>query len=154
MVHFEKLDERSEFKCEIGLAQRVFQARLGAEARGMDVAVSYDKPLASLRTGDEVTATLTVSASQPVDYVMVQSPIPAGGEVVRGSGAGAFASFEDRYDKAIFFLRSADRAAQRLQYKMRCSFGGRFTVLPAWAGLMYNEQIYGTGESRVATIQP
>ncbi len=154
LVHFEKLDERSDFKFELALTQRVFQGRFGAEARGMDVAVAYDRPLASLRAGDEVTATVTVSASQPADYVMVHSPIPAGCEIVRGSGAGTFARFEDRYDKAIFFLRSADRAAQRLQYRMRCSFAGRFTVLPAWAGLMYNEEIYGTGEARTAVIQP
>jgi uncharacterized protein YfaS (alpha-2-macroglobulin family) len=85
---------------------------------------------------------------------MVQSPIPAGAEVIRGSGTGEFARFEDRYDKAIFFLRSFRGEPVKLQYKLRCSFAGRYTVLPAWAGLMYNEGLYGAGAARSASILP
>jgi uncharacterized protein YfaS (alpha-2-macroglobulin family) len=74
--------------------------------------------------------------------------------VIRGSGTGEFARFEDRYDKAIFFLRSLGSEPVRLQFKMRCSFAGRYAVLPAWAGLMYNEGLYGAGEARSASILP
>lgn len=154
LVAFESMDERSDFKFELAVTQRVFEARFGSEARGLDVNVGYDRPLDGLRVGDEVTATVTVSASQPVDYVMVQSPIPSGGEVIRGSGTGEFARFEDRYEKALFFLRSVGAEPVRLQYKMRCAYAGRFTVLPASAGLMYNEGLYGTGGPSTALIRP
>lgn len=69
-------------------------------------------------------------------------------------GAGDFARFEERYEKAIFFLRSLDTEPRTLQYRIRCSFAGQFTVLPAWAGLMYNEEVYGTSEGLGAGIVP
>ena len=113
-----------------------------------------DGVLESLRRGDEVTATVTVKAGSPVDYVMVTSPIPAGCEVIRGSGTGDFARFEDRYEKAIFFLRSLDEKVHRCTYRMRANFAGEYTVLPARAGLMYNEEIYGMTALGSAVIAP
>jgi len=101
-----------------------------------------------------VTATVVVKAASPVEYVMVQSPIPAGCDVIRGSGVGTFARFEDRYEKALFFLSSLGEEEVRLTYRMRCSIAGRFTVLPAWAGLMYNEDLFGTSAPVRATIKP
>lgn len=154
ILSFEKLDESSDFKFDVDVSQRTWAERIDSQSRGVSVTVSYDKPLDGLRVGDEVTATAIVSAAQPSDYLMVQSPIPAGCEVIRGSGTGGFAGFEERYDKAIFFLRSLDGEPMQLQYKMRCSFAGRFLVLPPWAGLMYNEDLYGTGEARSASILP
>jgi uncharacterized protein YfaS (alpha-2-macroglobulin family) len=154
MLEFQKLDEQSDFRFELELTKRLFEEQTNSESHGMSVNVSYDRPLETLRLGDEVTATVTVSAATPVDYILALSPIPAGCEVVRGSGTGPFARFEDRYEKAIFFLRSADEKAVRLTYRMRCTFAGRFSVLPAWAGLMYNEAVFGTGEARAAAITP
>jgi uncharacterized protein YfaS (alpha-2-macroglobulin family) len=154
LLEFQKLDEQSDFRFELELTRRIFDERIHSESHGMSVHVSYDRPLETLRLGDEVTATLTVSAASPVDYVLALSPIPAGCEVVRGSGTGPFARFEDRYEKAIFFLRSVDEKAVHLTYRMRCAFAGRFSVLPAWAGLMYNEEVFGTGEALPAVIAP
>jgi uncharacterized protein YfaS (alpha-2-macroglobulin family) len=67
---------------------------------------------------------------------------------------GTFARFEDRYEKALFFLSSLGEEEVRLTYRMRCSIAGRFTVLPAWAGLMYNEDLFGTSGPVQATIKP
>jgi uncharacterized protein YfaS (alpha-2-macroglobulin family) len=154
MLSFEKPDDAADFMFRIELAQRRLVERLDSELRGLSVNVTYDKPLEGLRVGDEVTATVVVAAGEAADYVMVQAPIPAGGEVIRGSGSGEFARFEERYDRAIFFLRSLNGKPARLQYRIRCSFGGRFLVLPARAAMMYNEEVYGTGEARSASIQP
>lgn len=153
-VAFERIDEETEFRFDLELGQRVFQERVDSEARGLGIRVAYDRPLAGLRLGDEVTATVTVSASEAADYVMVLSPIPAGGEVIRGSGEGPFARFEARYEKAIFFLRTVGTDPIQLKYRMRCSFAGRYTVPPAWAGIMYNEEVYGTGPLLEAVIRP
>lgn len=151
---FEKLDEASGFAFDVELAMRLHDPAMPEEARGVEVSVATDRPLESLRLGDEVTVTVTASAAADSDYVMVLSPIPAGCEVIRGSGEGEFARFEERTDKAIFFLRTLGREGRVLRYRMRCSFGGRFTVLPAWAGLMYNEEIYGSGAPAWAEVAP
>ncbi len=151
---FEKLDELSDFAFDAEIAMRVHDPRMPEEARGVGVRVAYDRSLDSLRLGDEVVVTVTASAASDVDYVMVLSPVPAGCEVVRGSGEGAFARFEERYEKAIFFLRTLGPADRVLRYRMRASFGGRFAVLPAWAGLMYNEEVYGSGLPAWAEIVP
>jgi hypothetical protein len=154
-ISFEKGDALSDFKFDAELALQVMdEGPAAAVPAGLSVGVEYDRPLESLNLGDEVTATLTVSSPQPADYVMALSPVPAGTEIIRGSGEGDFARFEERYEKAIFFLRSLDQAPRKLRYRMRCSFAGKFTVLPAWAGLMYNEEIYGTGGGTSALIAP
>jgi alpha-2-macroglobulin len=152
-LQFQALDAQSDFQFDVEVTQRVFQPRTDAVSQGVDVKVTYDKPLESLRLGDEVTATLVVKAASPVEYVMVQSPIPAGCEVIRGSGAGTFARFEDRYEKALFFLSALGEEEVRLTYRMRSSIAGRFTVLPAWAGLMYDEDRFGTSAPATAVIK-
>jgi alpha-2-macroglobulin len=153
-VTFQKLDEKSDFPFDVEVTKRVFEAKADVVSQGVEVKVSTDRALDGLRLGDEVTATVVVSAPDGADYVMVQSPIPAGCEVIRGSGTGPFARFEDRYEKALFFLPTLGKDEVRLTYRMRCSIAGRFTVLPAWAGLMYNEEIYGTTAPATATIKP
>jgi alpha-2-macroglobulin len=153
-LQFQALDAQSDFKFDVEVTQRSFQARTDAVSQGVEVKVQYDRPLDGLRLGDEVTATVVVKAASAVDYVMVQSPIPAGCEVIRGSGEGTFARFEDRYEKAIFFLSSLGEEEVRLTYRMRCSIAGRYTVLPAWAGLMYNEDLFGTSAPSTATLKP
>ena len=152
-LSFQALDAQSDFQFDVEVTQRVFDPRTDAVSQGVEVKVAYDRPLDGLRLGDEVTATVVVKAASPVEYVMVQSPIPAGCDVIRGSGVGTFARFEDRYEKALFFLSSLGEQEVRLTYRMRCSIAGRFTVLPAWAGLMYNEDLFGTSAPVGATIK-
>lgn len=154
VLAFHKLDEQSDFTFDVEVTKRLFEAKVDAASQGVEVKVSYDRALDGLRLGDELTATVVVSSSEAAEYVMVQSPIPAGCEVIRGSGTGPFARFEDRYEKALFFLPSLAKEEVRLTYRMRCSIAGRFTVLPAWAGLMYNEDIFGTTGAATATIKP
>ncbi len=154
-LRFEKGDAQSDFKFDVELVMQVLdEGPAAGAAEGMSVRVEYDRPLESQRVGDEVTATVTVSSKQAVDYVMALSPIPAGAEVIRGSGEGEFARFEERFEKAIFFLRSLDGTPRTLRYRMRCSFAGKFTVLPAWAGLMYDEEIFGEGTQGRAFVAP
>ncbi len=154
VLRFEKLDEQSDFKFDVEVTQRLFEERVAAESRGLGVEVKTDRPLDRLQLGDEVTVTVAVTAAEAADYVMIQSPVPAGCEVIRGSGTGPFARFEDRYEKAIFFLRSLGGETVKFTYRMRCAYAGRFTVLPASATLMYNEEIYGVSAPGAARIEP
>jgi uncharacterized protein YfaS (alpha-2-macroglobulin family) len=151
---FTGVDDSSGFEFDVEVSMRVFESAAKPVSQQVAVKVEYDRPLEELRVGDEVNVTATVSAQIPSDYVMVLSPIPAGCEVVRGSGEGTFSEFEARYEKAIFFLRSLDDKPQKLRYKMRCGFAGKFTVQPPWAGLMYNEDLFGAGRMMAASVAP
>lgn len=143
-----------EFPFDAEVRLRSLDRSMRADARGVSIAVETDRPLAGLRRGDEVRVTLTVSAAADCEYAMVLSPIPAGAEVIRGSGEGGFERFEARYDQALFFLRKLGPAQTRLGYRMRCAYSGRYGVLPAWAGLMYNEAVCGSSEPKEALIGP
>jgi uncharacterized protein YfaS (alpha-2-macroglobulin family) len=157
--HFDGLLEENELKLagdefdfDVEAEIRVVEPVDGPRAKGMEVQVAYDRPLEGLRLGDEVGATVTLRAGDPLNYAMVLCPIPAGCEVIRGSGSGEFARFEDRFDKAIFFLRRAEGDVT-LGYRLRCGFAGAYTVQPASASIMYDEAIGGwTGLAR-ATIR-
>lgn len=153
-IAFDRLDEHSDLKLDLELAMRVFEEKREPASNGVSVKVEYERPLETLRIGDDIRVTVTVAATDPVDYAMVLSPIPAGCEVVRGSGQGLFERFEARYEKALFFLRSLDATPRRLSYRLRAGFAGRYTVLPAWAGLMYNEEVHGTTAPSGAAVAP
>jgi hypothetical protein len=149
----EPLDGRDGVPLEAEITMRVAGPAAAPESKGLRIEVEADRALDGLRIGDEVEFAVRVSAEEAVDYVMVEVPVPAGGEVVGGSGQGGFARFEARYEKALFFLRSVGPEGSRLTFRMRCAFGGRFTVLPATASLMYDESIRATGAAGTAVVR-
>jgi uncharacterized protein YfaS (alpha-2-macroglobulin family) len=118
------------------------------------IATATDKPLDRLRLGEEVNVTLTVAGDDEYDFVMVEAPIPAGGEIIQGSGEGAFSRFEARHEQAIFYLRSVGKTPQVLRFRMRSGFAGRFTVLAPAASVMYDEDLSGLGVRSRAEIGP
>ncbi len=121
----------------------------------IEMTVAYERPLHMLRRGEEIEVVVTVDARRGADYAMVLSPIPAGCEVVRGSGrAEGLERFEDRHEKALFFVRRIDWAPLVLRYRMRCLFEGRYTVQPGWAGSMYSEERFGGSPALNALIAP
>jgi uncharacterized protein YfaS (alpha-2-macroglobulin family) len=118
------------------------------------ITTSTDKPLSHARLGGEVVVTVTVQGDADYDYVMVEAPIPAGCEIIRGSGEGAFSRFEARYEQAIFYLRAAGTAPTVLRFRMRAGFAGRYTSLAPMVSVMYDERLSGLGKSSTAVIGP
>ena len=112
-----------------------------------------DKPLNTLRAGDEVVVTVILTGKAEYDYVMAEIPIPAGCEVIPGSGDGVFSRFEARYEQANFFLLRVDAATQ-LRFRMRCLFAGAYTCLAPSAAVMYDESLSGSGASTQVRIGP
>jgi hypothetical protein len=123
------------------------------EASGVSIDVSTDRALDSLRLGDEVEVTVVVKGDATYDYLMVEVPVPAGCEVIRGSGEGAFARFEARYEEGIFFLRSVSANSTNLKFRMRSLFAGRYTVAAPSAVVMYDEKIGGCAPPRASMIR-
>jgi len=122
------------------------------EASGLSIDVTTDRALDALRLGDEVEVTVVVKGDAAYDYVMVEVPIPAGCEVIRGSGEGPFARFEARYEEGIFFLRTVGATPTRLKFRMRSLFAGRYTVAGPSAVVMYDERIGGCAAPRASVI--
>jgi uncharacterized protein YfaS (alpha-2-macroglobulin family) len=102
--------------------------------------------------GDEVVVTVRVQADDAYDFVMVEAPVPAGCEIIRGSGEGEFSRFEARNDQAIFYVRSVGKPLTWLRFRMRCGFAGRYLTLPPAASVMYDESLAGVGKGSLAKI--
>ena len=147
------IDVRSDLELDVEFESALRTIGGPSTAAGISVTTQYDRRLQHLRIGDEILASVTVRGDANVDYVLVEAPIPAGCEVVRGSGEGPFAHFEARYEKAVFFLRSLTREPTVLTYRMRCAFAGQYTTPPPTAAVMYDESIGGSGTPRPAIIR-
>src|SRR6266850_7648936 len=72
-------------------------------------------------------------------------PIPAGCEVIRGSGEGPFSRFEARHEQALFYLRGVGTMPTVLKFRMRAGFAGRYSVPAPSAVAMYDENLSGRG---------
>lgn len=118
------------------------------------IGASADKSLGRLRLGEEVIVTVTVQADDEYDFVMVEAPVPAGCEVIRGSGEGTFSRFEARYEQAIFYVRSVGKTPHVLRFRMKCGFAGRFSSLAPAVSVMYEEKLSGFGKISTAVIGP
>ena len=151
---FEATDEEAEFSFTAEVALSVVDppdAPIASDR--MEIDVDPERPLDRLRIGDEIEVAVTVRAAQAAAYVLVRSAIPAGCEVVRGSGAGPFSEFEARHDAALFFLDAVGPDPIRLTYRLRALHAGRYSVQPAWAGLMYDEAVHGTTAGGTAVVR-
>ncbi len=152
---FSTPQENGAFSFDVEVAMTQFHSGTPPEKdQDLDVEAQYDQPLDTLEIGEEVQVTVTVQSHRSADYVMVKSPVPAGCEVVKGSGTGSFSRFEARYEKALFFVRRMEEGETKtFTYRMRPLFAGAYTVLAPSAELMYNTDINGYGSSRTARIR-
>jgi hypothetical protein len=148
-----EFNSQDDFEFELEGALRT-TGGMTTPGKRFSIAMSTDKPLSGLRLGEEVVVTVSVQGDADYDYVMVEAPIPAGCEIIRGSGVGPFSRFEARYEQAIFYLRSVDKAPQVLKFRMTCGFAGRFTSLAPAASVMYDESLTGFGRGATAVIGP
>jgi hypothetical protein len=117
------------------------------------IAIKTDRALEALHVGDEVEVTVTVTPSEPLDYVMISSPVAAGCEVIRGSGVGDCARFEGRFEEALFYVRALQEP-MIFKYKVRSLFAGSFTIREPSAAVMYDESQGGRGRLSQAVVKP
>jgi uncharacterized protein YfaS (alpha-2-macroglobulin family) len=125
-----------------------------APGTAFSLRATTDRPLDKLRIGEEVTVALTVAGDAAYDYVMIEVPVPAGCEVIAGSGDGPFSRFEARYEGALFYLRSCGTTPTAFRFKMRCAFAGRYLTLAPSAEVMYDARLSGAGQGGSAEIKP
>ena len=99
-------------------------------------------PAAPVRIGETVLVRLTLAASAPLGYLLIEDPKPAGFEIDQVLPDGADRPYgtwgEVRDDRAAFFVRHLEDGETAIEYLLRPEVPGTFTALPASAGSMYD----------------
>ena len=135
----------------------------GAAADGIEVERVYldakGEVVRSARQGDEITVKVTARAMKPrIADCVISDLLPGGFEMVipRGDEGDVLPAgvkhHERREDRMLIF---ADLTADGLTftYRIRAVNRGSFTVPPVQAEAMYDQRLYGHGDSGTMEIR-
>ncbi|HHN93553.1 MAG TPA: alpha-2-macroglobulin, partial [Anaerolineae bacterium] len=142
-----------------------------------------DAPLdGPLQVGDEVEVHLTLIAPHDLYYVVVEDPLPAGGEAINpelattslleqggvltgGGGAKRWPVFyrwwwqwysrsEMRDDRVVLFADYLPAGTYEYVYTFRATQPGEYNVIPTTAQEMYFPEVFGRGAGQSLVINP
>lgn len=106
-----------------------------------------------VKSGQKVLVRLTVDVTEPVRYLVLEDPLPAGAEVLdepSGGWAYAWSSQTVQDEKMVFFQREMATGSVPFYYVMRPQIPGRYHVLPPVIEGMYAPEVRARGaESRL-----
>jgi alpha-2-macroglobulin len=123
-----------------------------------------ERPITTARVGQLVKVRLRVSASGAQEYVALTDPLPAGFESINSALATErdVSGHEDRPwswdyralrdERTDWFVDSLEGGQKTLDYVVRATHVGSFTVPPARAEAMYMESVMGHSASHVLTV--
>jgi uncharacterized protein YfaS (alpha-2-macroglobulin family) len=122
------------------------------------------RPIATARVGQLVKVRLRISAPRARQYVALTDPLPAGFESINSALSterdvqGQESAFWEwdyralRDERTDWFVDAFEGRAQTLDYVVRATHVGTFTVPPARAEAMYMESVMGHSSSHVLTV--
>lgn len=103
-----------------------------------------------VRIGDEIVVRLTIEPQADCKQVIINDPIPSGGEVIEASSSeeeqGWFARREVHNNRVTFYVDYLSKGKHYLSYVLRAERKGEFHILPTQAKCLYIPEIWGTGE--------
>jgi uncharacterized protein YfaS (alpha-2-macroglobulin family) len=102
----------------------------------------------NVKSGQKVLVRLTVDVREPVRYLVLEDPLPAGAEVLdeqSGGWAYAWSSQTVRDEKMVFFQREMVTGSVPFYYVMRPQIPGRYQVLPPVIEGMYAPEVRARG---------
>jgi len=153
---------QEDMKAVIGPAgpsveRQYFRVRSGKDPRtGWATLIPYSDATTDLRLAESVLVRVTVHSSRPLEYMMIEDPLPAGaeaqerGDVERWEWSWWYSDMEVRDEKVTFFARNLPAGRSVFEYYLRPQFGGRYHVMPTVASNMYAPDVRGVGsETRV-----
>ncbi len=111
-----------------------------------------------VNSGEEIEVTLTVSAKDNLDYIMIEDYIPAGCEILnRESRNNWWTHQEFRDEKAVFFMTHYyyyyyNDTQKVIKYRLRAEIPGDYEVLPTIASSMYYPEVHANTKSDQITI--
>ncbi|MBW3622049.1 MAG: carboxypeptidase regulatory-like domain-containing protein [Armatimonadetes bacterium] len=109
--------------------------------------------------GDIVEVTLTLRTARPLDYVMVEDPLPAGfesrdrGDVEPWEWTNWWADQVTRDEGISFAVRHLDPGARTITYRVFAQVPGTYTALPPRIYDMYNPELRGEGAAQSVIVQ-
>lgn len=110
--------------------------------------------------GQEVTVRLRIRAlgALPVANMAIVDLLPGGFEVIRSSVPrrvhGWQADYVDVREDRVVFYGSVESAVQELNYRVKVTTAGRFTVPPATAASMYDRSVYAATAGGSLSVTP
>ncbi len=115
---------------------------------------------AEVTSKDELRVVLVVTAKERADYVMIESPIPAGTEA-RGSEAENYDWWASWYDRrelhddkvAVAASHLGAEYEHRFEFRLRVTLPGTYHVMPAVAWGMYETEKRGAGGEFVLRVR-
>jgi uncharacterized protein YfaS (alpha-2-macroglobulin family) len=136
--------------------------------------------LQEVRVGDTVQVKLTIIAPNDLYYVVVEDPLPAGGEGIDTSLATTslleqdprlqretdspvwrdlywwwwrwYSRTEMRDEKVVLFADYLPKGTYEYTYTFRATLPGEYRVIPTVASEMYFPEVFGRSDGRVLTI--
>jgi len=137
----------------------------------------------SAAVGETVQVRLTIIAPHDLYYVVVEDPLPAGGEAIDTSlattsllerEAGLYGGADDfwtgprwswwwwrwysrsemRDDRVVLFADYLPAGTYTYQYTFRATQPGEYRVIPTTAREFYFPEVFGRGEGRLFTVTP
>jgi uncharacterized protein YfaS (alpha-2-macroglobulin family) len=135
------LDEKlfAESKAEGGGFSRYFDPKVVSGLRRVGD---------NVKSGQKVLVRLTVDVKEPVRYMVLEDPLPAGAEVLdepSGGWAYAWSSQTVRDEKMVFFQREMATGSVQFYYVMRPQIPGLYHALPPVIEGMYAPEVRARG---------
>ncbi|HEU4753602.1 MAG TPA: hypothetical protein VFU47_10885, partial [Armatimonadota bacterium] len=127
----------------LSVRREYFRMETRRDGAGRISVVPEKRPTTDLRIGDRVLVRVTLHNDRPLEYLMVEDPIPAGLEVQdRGDLSPDEWSYwwthtDVRDDRVAFFIRDLAPGKHELEYYARPEMTGKTRVLPSVVSDMY-----------------
>ncbi len=119
-----------------------------------------------VQAGEMLLGRLTVQAERDSHYVLIEDPLPSGGEItsqdprlLTGSAPEYWWNWfwthqENRDDRVAFFSTFLEKGMHEFVYLFRPEIPGQFQVSPALAEEMYDPSHYGQSTSTSLSVVP
>lgn len=123
-----------------------FRLETKTDPQGRIVVAPAGGPTRNARVGDRLLVRLTLHTDRPLEYLMLEDPIPAGFEVQDRGQVGLdewwnwWSHTDVRDDRVSFFIRRLEplqKGEHRIEYYVRPEMSGSVRLLPAVLSDMY-----------------
>ncbi|MEP7286630.1 MAG: Ig-like domain-containing protein [Chloroflexota bacterium] len=153
-------------------------------SRGMSITRTYSlqsdpdrKPIKEAHVGDVIRVTLDIVATNDLNYVVINDPIPAGAEAIdpnldtsgtvgqepdlrlndplsTGWGWWWFSNTELRDDRTVLYATYLPQGTYQFTYSIRAGLAGQYRVIPATGQEFYFPEVYGRSGGSLFTLLP
>jgi hypothetical protein len=109
--------------------------------------------LATVNRGDLVEVEFEINSKNDCEYLVLEDMNPAGFAPVNvrsGYTDSGLQAYKEMHENRVrFFVSNVDQGVHRVRYRMRATFAGHYSALPAYIHAMYTPQL----EARSGTIR-